>query len=50
MREENFRKFIRGKFVSFRLKNKETLNMLGTEGIIKATYKPIANIIFNDEC
>jgi len=23
MREENFRKFIRGKFVSFRLKNKE---------------------------
>ena len=31
------------------IKNKETLNMLGTEGTIKATYKPIANIIFNDE-
>ena len=30
-------------------KNKETLNMLRIEGIIKGTYKPTANIIFNDE-
>ena len=31
------------------IKNKDTFNMLRTEGIIKVTYKPIANIIFNDE-
>ena len=31
------------------IKNKDTFNMLRTEGIIKVTYKPIANIIFDNQ-